>query len=160
MSTNTPKEALEPVNNGETFANAREGVSRDLNTLPVSGPSKEDVELVKNYLLAGLEAAKADQSKALATLDAEVEAIKARDIRLGNKLPPIVQAIASKIVHYNMDIASCSPPQVWKTLCGWHHHRSDFISVTKASGLNTCKKCWDLAQSNRVRFGEVSKQAS
>eukprot|EP00435_Cladocopium_sp_Y103_P049698 s2086_g15.t1 len=122
------------------------------------GPTFEELENIKNYLLAELSLAKEDQRKATEMLDAEVEAMKARNTQHGDRLPPVVQAVASKIVHYNMDMASCSPPQVWRTLCGWHYHRSDFVFITKVDGLHLCRKCWDLAQSNRVKVGEMQLQ--
>eukprot|EP00435_Cladocopium_sp_Y103_P027474 s2680_g6.t1 len=155
-------EALEslPVNMGSAFRNM-EGISAGSGAAPApKGPSYEELEEIKNYLLAELDMAKADQSKATAALDAEVEEMKRRNKQSGDRLPPVVQAMTSKIVHYNMDMASCSPPQAWKTLCGWRYHRSDFVFVTKVDGLHLCKKCWDLAQSSRGRNGEVAAEAA
>jgi hypothetical protein len=149
-------EALEslPVNVGETFGAKKDLLDKGPPTSVFVGVSKDEVERIKNYLLAELEAAKVDQNQALQNLDKEVDELRARDIRLGNKLPPAVQSLPSKVVHYNMDIASCSPPRAWRTVCGWHYHRSDFVFVTKVDGLHPCKKCWDLARGNGVRDGE------
>ena len=155
-------EALEslPVNVGDTFGAKRELPDTGPQANSFVGVSREEVEGIKNYLLAELEAAKVDQGQALQNLDKEVEELRARDIRLGNKLPPAVQSLPSKVVHYNMDIASCSPPRAWRTVCGWHYHRSDFVFVTKVDGLHLCKKCWDLARGNGVRDGEGPSKAS
>eukprot|EP00435_Cladocopium_sp_Y103_P024202 s286_g5.t3 len=152
-------EALEslPVNTGGAFANMGNTTSSVQTNTGVTGPTYEEVEEVKNYLLAELSLVKADQLKATQALDAEVEAMKERSKHNGDRLPPVVQAMASKIVHYNMDMANCSPPQAWKTLCGWHYHRSDFVFVTKVDGLNLCRKCWELAQSNRAKGGELQE---
>ena len=155
-------EALEslPVNVGDTFGAKREVQEWTNNPGKGEHTSKEELENVKNYLLAELERAKADQESALTALDAEVEDLRKRDQRLGNRLPPIVQSVASKVIHYNMDIASCSPPRAWRTMCGWYYHRSDFVFITKVDGLHMCKKCWDLAQSNREKVSEVKAAAA
>ena len=155
-------EALEslPVNVGDTFGPMRETQERTCNPTIGDHTSKEELENVKNYLLAELERAKADQESALSALDAEVEDLRKRDLRLGNRLPPIVQSVASKVVHYNMDIASCSPPRAWRTMCGWYYHRSDFVFITRVDGLHMCKKCWDLAQSNREKVSEAKAAAA
>ena len=142
------------MNVGETFGAKKDLLDKGPPTSVFVGVSKDEVERIKNYLLAELEAAKVDQNQALQNLDKEVDELRARDIRLGNKLPPAVQSLPSKVVHYNMDIASCSPPRAWRTVCGWHYHRSDFVFVTKVDGLHPCKKCWDLARGNGVRDGE------
>ena len=153
-------EALEslPVNVGEVFGPKRETPDTGLVAGGFEGASKDEIEGIKNYLLAELEAAKVDQNKALQNLDKEVDELRARDIRLGNKLPPAVQSLPSRVVHYNMDIASCSPPRAWRTVCGWHYHRSDFVFVTKVDGLHLCKKCWDLARGSGARDGEGSSR--
>ena len=155
-------EALEslPVNVGDTFGARREVQEMAINPGKGEHTSKEELENVKNYLLAELERAKADQESALTALDAEVEDLRKRDLRLGNRLPPIVQSVASKVIHYNMDIASCSPPRAWRTMCGWYYHRSDFVFITKVDGLHMSKKCWDLAQSNREKVSEVKAAAA
>ena len=59
------KEALEslPVNNGETFGTRYEATPSNMNPTPAIGPWKEDTENMKNYLLAELEAAKADHDR-------------------------------------------------------------------------------------------------
>ena len=113
-------EALEslPVNVGDTFGAKKELPDTGPPTSGFVGVSKDELERIKNYLLAELEAAKVDQNQALQNLDKEVDELRARDIRLGNKLPPAVQSLPSKVVHYNMDIASCSPPREWRTVCG------------------------------------------
>ena len=66
------KESLEslPVNNGETLGTRYEATPSNMNPAPAIGPSQEEMENVKNYLLAEVEAAKADHDKALAALDA------------------------------------------------------------------------------------------
>eukprot|EP00435_Cladocopium_sp_Y103_P068073 s699_g31.t1 len=110
-------EALEtlPVNTGGAFqGQGSSGVAS--HTAVTKGPTHEELENIKNYLLAELDLAKADQKRATQALDAEVEAMKKRSAQNGDRLPPVVQAVASKVVHYNMDMANCSPPQAWKTL--------------------------------------------
>ena len=152
-------EALEslPVNAGGAFHNMGGSHPVQDSHQLVQGPTHEELENIKNYLLAELDLAKADQKRATTALDNEVEAMKKRGLANGDRLPPVVQATTSKVVHYNMDIASCSPPQAWRTLCGWHYHRSDFVFITKVDGLHLCKKCWDLAQGNRAK-GEQGPQ--
>ena len=149
-------EALEsmPVNASKAFG---VGEAQNHPTGLVNPPAeinREELENIRTDLMAELAALKVDQSLALRKMDAEVEAFKERDFKLGDRLPSVVQSLASKIIHYNTDMASCSPPRCWRTLCGWHYHRSDFTFVTKVDGLNMCRKCWDLAQCNRVRNGE------
>ena len=125
-------EALEslPVNAGAAFSNMGGFSSNQQPLPPLQGPSDEERENIKNYLLAELDMAKADQRKAVQALDTEVDNMRKRSLANGDRLPPVVQATSSKVVHYNMDIASCSPPQAWRTLCGWHYHRSDFVFIT------------------------------
>eukprot|EP00435_Cladocopium_sp_Y103_P063023 s871_g24.t1 len=146
-------EALEslPVNLGHTFATGDGSNSSNAITYPPREANAERLEEIKVYLLTELEAAKVDNAKSLQALDQEVAALKSRDEKLGNCLPPAVQAVASKITHHNMELASCSPPHLWRTLCGWYYHRSDFVFVTKVIDLQVCKKCADLAQSNRAK---------
>ena len=62
------------------------------------------------------------------------------------RLPPFVQTLGSKVVHINWDMTSCTPPLAWRTLCGWHYHKSDYVFTTKAAGGDRCKKCLDIAQ--------------
>eukprot|EP00435_Cladocopium_sp_Y103_P076222 s94_g82.t1 len=146
-------EALEslPVNLGHTFATGESSNSNGTVSQVSHETTAERLEEIKVYLLTELEAAKVNSAKSLQALDNEVAALKSRDEKLGNSLPPIVQAVASKIIHYNLELASCSPPHLWRTLCGWYYHRSDFVFVTKVGDLQVCKKCADLAQSNRAR---------
>eukprot|EP00435_Cladocopium_sp_Y103_P008965 s2500_g2.t1 len=145
-------EALEslPVNSSNTFLKGVEvGGAGHEGSGTVTVDVEERLEQIKLNLLTEIEAVRADHEKVTKALDKEVEELKDRDERMGDMLPPVVQAVASKIVHYNMPMASCSPPFAWKTMCGWHYHRSDFVFVTKVEGRHLCRKCWDLAQSRR-----------
>eukprot|EP00435_Cladocopium_sp_Y103_P075433 s22_g57.t1 len=92
-------EALEslPVNLGQTFSSKGEIQLAAPATNPAGQMSAERMEEIKVYLLAELEATKVDNSKCLRALDAEVEALKMRDEKMGNSLPPGVQAVASKV---------------------------------------------------------------
>ena len=46
--------------------------------------------------------------------------------------------IGSRIIHVNWDMTSCIPPPkhggIWRTLCGWHYHKSDYVFSTKDQG--------------------------
>eukprot|EP00435_Cladocopium_sp_Y103_P009859 s2919_g2.t1 len=126
-------EALEslPVNMGQAFKTEGSGGPASQNQGDSGQQGLIRMEEIKVYLLAELEAAKSDNAKSLRALDDEVEALKLRDASCNNSLPVGVQAVASKITHHNMELASCSPPHLWRTLCGWYYHRSDFVFVTK-----------------------------
>eukprot|EP00435_Cladocopium_sp_Y103_P069440 s29_g33.t1 len=145
-------EALEslPVNLGHTFATGDSSNSNNAITCPPREVNAERLEEIKVYLLTELEAAKVDNAKSLQALDEEVAALKSRDEKLGNCLPPAVQAVASKITHHNMELASCSPPHLWRTLCGWYYHRSDFVFVTKVVLLECLTGITDVETSSQI----------
>ena len=154
-------EALEslPVNANPTFGTTNPPTFSPPAQVTVFKQDDTKIDEVRNYLTLELEALKDNQTKALATLDAEVEAIKARGEKSGDRLPLYVQALASKIIHCNMDIPNSSPPHSWRTRCGWHYAKSDYVFVTRVEGGAICKKCNDtnseviMRPSNEVENG-------
>ena len=42
----------------------------------------------------------------------------------GGNLPPFVQSMSSKMIHFNISLVATSPPMTWRTKCGWHYSGS------------------------------------
>jgi len=139
-------EALEslPVNTNRAFISDLYG-TKDNDGGPVFYRAK-DVEEVRDYLLAELMLAREHQERALKAMDFEVESLKKRSDRNNGKLPPYIQALNSRIIHHNWNMTSCTPPLAWKTLCGWHYHKADYMFVWSEDGGKVCKKCTEIAQ--------------
>ena len=143
-------EALEslPVNTNRAFISELYGtkgsdMGGEEKGQPDVGRKLDDV---RNYLTAELAIFKESSERAFKALDFEVEALKKKSEKQGGSLAPYVQSINSKVVHRNWDMAACTPPLAWRTLCGWHYFRSDFIFCTKVGGGEPCKKCEDIAR--------------
>eukprot|EP00438_Fugacium_kawagutii_P000705 Skav220046 [mRNA] locus=scaffold2981:340402:340836:- [translate_table: standard] len=103
-------------------------------------------EEVRNQLMAELELVKADQSKAFSLLESEIEDFKRTcKVNAGN-LPKFVVCPSSKIMRLNTEMALCSPPQAWRTKCGWYYGKSDFVFLTSEGEATKCQKCQTLAQ--------------
>lgn len=142
-------EALEPlpVNTNRAFISDLYG-TKDNEGGPVFYRAK-DVEEVRDYLLAELMLAREHQQRALRAMDLEVESLKKRNERNNGKLPPYIQALGSRITHHNWNMTSCTPPLAWKTLCGWHYHKADYMFISSEEGGKVCKKCVEIAQLQR-----------
>ena len=137
-------EALEalPVNNNPSFDPKLEDTkAQEQNLVQIPNVAQKDLEEVRDYLTAELAALKQDQNKMIEALDKEVESLRSRGARRGDRLPPYVQALASKIVHVNLDMPNCAPPYCWKTKCGWSFGRSDYVFLDHAEDNQVCKKC-------------------
>ena len=60
----------------------------------------------------------------------------------GGNLPPFVQSMSSKMIHFNISLVATSPPMTWRTKCGWHYSGSQYIFLNKAEPhLPQCAKC-------------------
>ena len=150
-----------PVNNNPTFGHSVGLSDKPTETKELQLVDNTRIEEVRNYLQVEMESLKSDQSRAFEMLDAEVKVMKERGSRRGDRLPLLVQATASKIVHQNMDIPNCSPPLSWKTRCGWHYFKSEFVFITEVGSWPLCKKCVDplatllAPKGNEVEDGEM-----
>ena len=130
-----------PVNDSSAFKNVEKATESQVAPRP---PWILDPENVKLQLQTELEAIRLDQKATFEKLDKEVEILKARNRDGGDRLPPLVQHYQSKVVHFNADLANCSPPYVWKTLCGWHYYQSDFLFISGRGEFTLCRKCTEL----------------
>ena len=141
-------EALEslPVNNNPSF-DPKLDTTKGGATVYVPDDEENRVEEVRNYLTAELAALRLDQKKALETVESEIENLKARQLKKGDRLPPYVQSIASKITHSNLDLPNCSPPFCWRTRCGWSYYKSDYVFLEDRGTSVLCKKCEEPALS-------------
>ena len=136
-----------PVNDTKAFQGVMVGEQTNQGgkvATPSWAPSLEDV---KAQLATEVEAIRLDQKATLDKLDQEVKVLKERAEKGSDKLPPFVQHYNSKVVHYNSNLANCSPPFAWKTLCGWSYYQSDFLFISGKGEQQLCRKCLELAQS-------------
>lgn len=118
---------------------------------------REDWEEVKNYFLVTMEAVKTDQNQAFKNLDAEVENFREKFGDSGT-LPKLVQSTASKVIHLYHDIATCSPPFAWKTLCGWHYAKSEFVFLNQGTKSRTVRSVDNSRGAVKVRLASYLRQ--
>ena len=59
-------------------------------------------------------------------------------------LPNRVSSLKSGVVHQNVTLLLCTPPHMWRTLCGWHYNSSAY-TFTEENEV-TCQKCLNIAQ--------------
>ena len=132
-----------PVNESSAFKQLPqlEGEANQSNAVAPNFATQPDPNSIRLQLETEMEAIRLDQKATFAKLDKEVEALKARCKNDGDRLPPYVQHYQSKVVHLNMDMANCSPPFMWKTLCGWSFYQSDFLFIRGEGDFPLCKKC-------------------
>jgi hypothetical protein len=137
-------EALEslPVNANRAFIKNLYGTKEHNEAAPICYKPK-DVEEVRDYLLA---LAAELQERALRALDIEVENLKKRNEKTQGRLPPFVQTLCSGMIHHNWNMTSCTPPLAWRTLCGWHYHKADYMFTMTDEGTKVCRKCIEIAQ--------------
>ena len=141
-------EALEslPVNSNQAFLADLYGTKGDAQGKWTPDQIHRRVDEIREYLMGELALAWQHQDRALKAMDFEIEAMKARADANGERLPPYVQALGSRVIHDNWDMSSCSPPLAWRTKCGWQYNKSDFIFNTTGTGGERCKKCLELAR--------------
>ena len=150
-------EALQllPVNNQDTFKGWRgqgHGEGHHSSSEPESLTTS-----IKDRLSLEVEAMKEDQKKAFMALDAEVAAWKLKTEKENGMLPPLVQTVQSKVIHFNIRLASCSPPAAWNTACGWHYNWSGFVFLNGGEERVTCQKCIIAQGLARVHGGGSSQ---
>ena len=140
-------EALEslPVNANRAFITNLYGTKEHNEMGPINYKPR-DVEEVRDYLLSELSLAQEHQQRALKAMDFEIESMKKRADRNNGRLPPFVRLLDSRIVHHNWNMTACTPPLAWKTMCGWHYHKSDYMFLASEEGGQVCKKCMEIAQ--------------
>ena len=140
-------EALEalPVNNSGAFKSSLEtkGAASDpIRELSIG----KKVEQVRTYLSAELAAFKQDQEEVLKALRKEVSHLRDKEDSSQGLIPSWVQSQSSKVTHRTVPFSYCSPPDLWRSLCGWHFHQSNFVFLESADNQLLCQKCRDLAQ--------------
>ena len=162
------REALEsiPVNIGTTFESKRtdqchweEGsLAR---TKPIEEEYGGDQEVWRKEKMGELEleleAVKLDCSGMRKKLTEEVAALeKKADSRKG-LLPNLVFSGRAQLLHLNEDIALCSPPYTWKTVCGWRYNGANFTLQNGSRDEITCTKCKNIAN---IRGGSLAMKGS
>jgi hypothetical protein len=140
-------EALEslPVNAKRAFITNLYGTKEHNEMGPINYKPR-DMEEVRDYLLSELSLAQEHQHRALKAMDFKIESMKKRANKNNGRLPPFVRLLDSKIVHHNWNMTACTPPLAWKTMCGWHYHKSDYMFLASEEGGQVCKKCMEIAQ--------------
>ena len=113
---------------------------------------KKDLEALKARVSEQLEKFYTG-AKGLEELRAEVQSIKKAARPSGGLLPRNIQSSATRVVHANMNMSACSPPQSWRTRCGWQFYGSRAVFLGEEAAV-TCAKCIGLtstvAQSKEV----------
>lgn len=139
-------EALEslPVNANRAFITNLYG-TKETNDAGSTFYKPKDIEEVRDYPLAELSLAAEHQERALRAMDIEVENLKKRNEKNNGRLPPFVRRLGGDVIHHNWNMTSCTPPLAWKTLCGWHYHKSDYMFTTSCEGGKECQKCMEIA---------------
>ena len=146
------EEALQslPVNSPGTTKNSS-GKGED----PSGLRRKRDLDALKAHVDEQLEKV-CSGTKGLEDLKAEVESIK-RAAKPG-LLPRRIQSISTKVTHANMDMSVCSPPQAWRTRCGWSFYGAKAVFLGEEAAV-TCAKCLSLlpevTQCKEVEEGDL-----
>ena len=82
---------------------------------------------------------KRDSGKTLKALEKEVEDL-AKNFGSAMRNPPNVMSIHGKVVHRNVTPVTSTPPQLWRTVCGWYFKEGGFCFVADTTPV-TCAKC-------------------
>ena len=143
-----------PVNNTQAFPNDGKKGERltellENQALTRTAQALTRTEQVKTYLLGELEAFKQDQTAVTRALQEEVEGLRTKERVNQGLIPTWVQSGQSRITHLTAPHAYCSPPALWKTLCGWHFHQANFVFLDDLGEAVQCQKCRELAPSKR-----------
>ena len=153
------QEALEsmPVNASQTFGPMAQ---QSCTTAPVDnmkeiaqdqairkmGKEVESLEKKTDLLKVELEAVKLDGDGMKAQLADEVEKLEAKSIKNKGLLPKLVVCTRTKVAHWNLPSAICSPPYTWKTTCGWKFGGGSFTFEEGTMGDVDCQKCRGCAK--------------
>ena len=158
------REALEtlPVNTGDAFnstaqtekklTNAQANMDANQESDEVSVDAETWQKERMEELELEIEALKMDHKGTKESLMREVQALEEKANTRGGLLPKLVFSGRAQVMHCNEDVAICSPPFSWKTLCGWRYGGSNFTLQDGAQNKITCQKCKAIAF-NREAIG-------
>ena len=110
------------------------------------GKEVESLEKKTDLLKIELEAVKLDSEGMKAQLNEEVEKLEAKSTKNKGFLPKLVICTRTKVSHWNLPAAICSPPYTWKTACGWKFGGGSFTFEEGTKGDVDCQNAKGCAK--------------